>query len=151
MAKVLVIDDEPSIATLVAEIVESYGHEVTIAFNGRQALELIKNIKFDMIVSDIMMPYLNGRDLLAAVRADPRLSGITFVLMSAVTHLAHLDHSIAADAFVVKPFDISVIDKLVMSYLPARPDREDGLPAPFSIPFFPSNRSEQYLSRPNYN
>ncbi len=119
MAKVLVIDDEASIAILVAEIIESYGHEVTIAHNGRQGLELIKTGIFKMVISDIMMPYHNGNDLLKVVRSEGRLANTCFVLMSAVAHLAHLDSEPKADAFVVKPFDISVIDKLVQNFLGA--------------------------------
>ena len=117
MAKVLVIDDEPSIAALVAEIVETYGHEVTIAYNGRQGLELLKSGVFQMVISDIMMPYLNGHDLLDIIRADPKLFDICFILMSAVSHMAHLDHKVEADAFIVKPFDITVIDTLVDTFL----------------------------------
>ncbi len=149
MAKVLVIDDEPSIGALVAEIVESYGHEVTVAYNGRQGLELIKSGVFKMIISDIMMPYINGRDLLDFVRADKRLAKTCFVLMSAVSHLVHLEHKVAADAFIVKPFDINVIDKLITTFLNEKPGLEDGIPASFSfINTTPlRNRQPQYMMR----
>lgn len=126
MAKVLVIDDEPSIAHLVAEVIEEYGHEVTLAYNGRQGLELIKNNDFQLIISDVMMPYVNGRDLLMVIRADPKLTRTTFILMSAVAHLAQLDSKAKADAFVVKPFDISTIEKLVDTFLPSPEGSENG-------------------------
>ncbi|HEX2913652.1 MAG TPA: response regulator [Chloroflexia bacterium] len=117
MAKVLVIDDEPSIATLVAEVIEGYGHEVTIAYNGKQGLELARYGIFELIISDVMMPYLNGRDLLKIVRSDPKLSETKFVLMSAVSHLTGPDHETAPDAFIVKPFDITTVDKVVNNFL----------------------------------
>ena len=132
MAKVLVIDDEPSIATLVAEIIEGYGHEVITASDGRQGLELIKANRFGMVISDIMMPHLSGRELLRVVRADPKLRDIHFVLMSAVENLANLDHKVAADAFIVKPFDISVIDRLVTAFLNDPPPAETSQSAKLS-------------------
>src|SRR6476646_1831277 len=98
MAKVLVIDDEPSIATLVAEIIEGYGHQVCTAFNGLQGLDFIKQNKFDLIVSDIMMPHITGLELLHFIRSEARLASTPFVLMSAVSHLAQLENQYQPEA-----------------------------------------------------
>ncbi len=118
MAKVLVIDDEPSIASLVSEIIESYGHDVSLAFNGQQGLDLIKQRYFDLIISDIMMPHLTGRELLEFVRSQPALARTRFILMSAVAHLSRLMTNAQPDAFLIKPFDITQIDELVEKFLP---------------------------------
>jgi CheY-like chemotaxis protein len=118
MAKVLVIDDEPSIASLVSEIIESYGHEVCLAFNGQQGRDLIKQRYFDLIISDIMMPHMTGRELLNFVRSQPALARTRFILMSAVAHLSRQESKYQPDAFLVKPFDITQIDELVETYLP---------------------------------
>jgi CheY-like chemotaxis protein len=124
MAKVLVIDDEPSIASLVSEIIESYGHEVCLAFNGQQGLDLIKQQYFNLIISDIMMPHLTGRELLNFVRSQPALARTRFILMSAVAHLSRLESKYQPDAFLVKPFDITQIDELVETYLPEPENKE---------------------------
>ncbi|MBN9386507.1 MAG: response regulator [Chloroflexi bacterium] len=118
MAKVLVIDDEPSIATLVAEIIEGYGHHVSIAFNGLQGLEFIKENKFDLIISDIMMPHITGLELLYFVRSNAQLNSTHFVLMSAVAHLSNLENKYQPEDFLVKPFDITRIDEIVQKFLP---------------------------------
>lgn len=118
MAKVLVIDDEPSIATLVAEIIEGYGHLVCTAFNGLQGLDLIKQNKFDLIVSDIMMPHLTGLELLYFIRSEVSLAGTKFVLMSAVAHLSQMESKHQPEDFLVKPFDITRIDEIVQKFLP---------------------------------
>src|SRR3954454_8959469 len=133
MAKVLVIDDEPSIATLVAEIIEGYGHQICTAFNGLQGLDYIKQNRFDLIVSDIMMPHLTGRELLYYVRTHPELARTRFVLMSAVAHLSRLESKYEPDAFLVKPFDIAQIDEIVQNYLP-EPDEDENINFNRSIP-----------------
>lgn len=134
MAKVLVIDDEPSIATLVAEIIEGYGHQICIAFNGLQGLDFIKQNKFDLIVSDIMMPHITGRELLYYVRSQPELAATHFVLMSAVSHLSRLDSTYEPDAFLVKPFDIAQIDEIVQNFLP-EPEDEPTFTPPIPLTF----------------
>lgn len=136
MAKVLVIDDEPSIATLVAEIIEGYGHQVCTAFNGLQGLDFIKQNKFDLIVSDIMMPHITGLELLLFIRSNDQLVQTNFVLMSAVSHLSHLETENRPQAFLVKPFDIASIDEIVEKYLPEPDHNQLFDPAiPFTFQF----------------
>jgi CheY-like chemotaxis protein len=136
MAKVLVIDDEPSIATLVAEIIEGYGHQVCIAFNGLQGLEFIKENKFDLIISDIMMPHITGLELLYFVRSNSQLNSTHFVLMSAVAHLSNLDNKYQPEDFLVKPFDITRIDEIVQKFLPESDENSFfGSSISFNFPF----------------
>jgi CheY-like chemotaxis protein len=140
MAKVLVIDDEPSIASLVSEIIESYGHEVCLAFNGQQGLDLIKQQYFNLIISDIMMPHMTGRELLNFVRSQPALARTRFILMSAVGHLSRQEGKYQPDGFLVKPFDITQIDELVETYLPApenkgKPERSIPVAFPLESPY----------------
>jgi DNA-binding response OmpR family regulator len=117
MIKVLVVDDEPTIATLLADIIEDYGYEVTIAFDGRQGYELAKSGVFRLVISDIMMPHVSGQELCSRIKSEPKASHTQVVLMSAVSHLAHLGSSCAADAFILKPFDISVITQIIERFL----------------------------------
>ena len=70
MSRILVIDDEDVIRGLVAEILESGGHDVTSAESAERALELLEESDFDLVVSDVIMPGLSGLELLEAVRAS---------------------------------------------------------------------------------
>lgn len=117
MIKVLVVDDEPTIATLLADIIEDHGYEVTIAFDGRQGYELAKSGAFQLVITDIMMPHVSGNELCARLKHESRTQGTQVVLMSAVAHLAHLGRNCQADAFILKPFDISVISQIVERFL----------------------------------
>ncbi len=138
MKKVLVIDDEPTIATLLADIIEEYGYEVTIAFDGRQGYELAKNGVYDLIISDIMMPFVSGNELCAKLKQQSKTQNTQVVLMSAVAHMAQLGTNCRADAFILKPFDIGVITRLIEQFL-ERPEAQ-----PFQIPN-PNYETKQYL------
>ncbi len=117
MQKVLVADDEPSIADLLAEVISEKGIEVTIARDGRQAFELAKTGNFDLVVSDVMMPYLDGRELCFNLKENPQTKEIPVILMSAVPTLAKSEKGQLADAFILKPFDIFSVSNLVETLL----------------------------------
>lgn len=64
MATILIIDDEESIRVLLRSALEAAGYEVTEAVNGRQGLELYRHRPMDLVITDILMPEMNGLDLL---------------------------------------------------------------------------------------
>ncbi len=120
MQKVLIIDDEPAIAAVLSEVIESNEVEVTIALDGRQGYELAKSGNFELVISDIMMPYLNGQDLCVKLKQNPLTQKTGVFLMSAVSNLAKEEKSALADAFILKPFDIFSVSYMVASFLKSR-------------------------------
>ena len=80
MSRILVIDDEDVIRGLVTEILETAGHEITSAQSAENALALLEDNEFDLVVSDVIMPGLSGIDLLEAIRA--RRASLPVVLMT---------------------------------------------------------------------
>jgi CheY-like chemotaxis protein len=114
MAKVLIVDDEAPIVDLLADIVEEHGHIALRADNGAKGLALARATHPDLIISDIMMPLLDGYALLSALRSEPDLAQTTVVLVSAGFQrgrqpAAHLQ----ADIYLRKPFDIATIEDLL--------------------------------------
>ena len=100
---VLVVDDETDLAGLLRLLLEGAGYQVATAGDGRAALRLLAEARYDLVLSDVMMPYLDGVGLAAAMRADPALRDTPLVLMSA----AHAGAQAAPHAaFLPKPFDI---------------------------------------------
>lgn len=81
-SRVLVVDDAPDLLEMFGMMLRLSGYDVTVATSAPEALELARNTQFDIIVSDIGMPQMNGYDLARAVRA---LSGYATVPMIAVT------------------------------------------------------------------
>ena len=120
--KVLVVDDEESIAELVQILLEDEGYEVLIVFNGKTALEkLAEGEKVDLIVSDIMMPIMDGWQLCQALHHDPTYRNIPFALMSAVSPIIPngRDSGCHYVAFIKKPFELDELCQTVQELVPA--------------------------------
>lgn len=74
MAKILVFDDEPSILLMLKKMLEKAGHEVDIALNGREGMELFEKNKPDLVITDIIMPQKEGLETIFELRKNnPRL------------------------------------------------------------------------------
>ena len=101
MRTILIVDDESNMRFLLRMILESGGYEVVEAAHGAAALERAKESRPDLVVTDLMMPVMTGRELVERLRAEPETAEIPIVVVSA-NPTAVLD---AADAVIGKPFD----------------------------------------------
>lgn len=102
--QLLVVEDEPCISELVALTLEDAGYTVATAPDGQAALGKLAAADYDLVLSDVMLPHLDGPGLVAAMRRNAALRAIPVVLMSAAPprHLGDVPHA----AFVQKPFDL---------------------------------------------
>jgi len=103
MYKILIADDEQKIREVLREYAEFEGHEVTEAVDGMQAVELVKNNSFDIIIMDIMMPRLDGFSACKEIR---KFSSTPVLMLSArgEEYDKLFGFEIGADDYVVKPF-----------------------------------------------
>jgi len=118
--RVLVVDDDPGIRKMiVAALRRDERYEFFEAPNGRDALEIMRSRRPDVVVLDLMMPILSGWDVLREREHDVRLREIPVIIVSANRDP---DLAIAVDkgicAFLPKPFDIGALSALVRSCLP---------------------------------
>ena len=104
MTKVMVVDDEPAVRELIAAVLQDVGYVVVSARNGQEALELLPAERPEVVVLDIMMPGLDGREVYRRLRAVPGFQDTRVVLISAALR-PNLDDDKGA-AFLPKPFDI---------------------------------------------
>lgn len=104
---VLVVDDDPVILKLLTVNFELEGYDVVAAANGAEALDVVRDRRPVVVVSDIMMPVMNGIDLLKAMSGDAELSVIPVVLLSAKAQVGDVRTGLEAGAadYVTKPFD----------------------------------------------
>jgi len=109
---VLVVDDEPVLRTIVREILHEEGYAVIEAADGRVMLEIMARERPDLVLMDVMMPGLDGRDAYRQLRSRPEHSDIPVVMMSAAVPAHGLDPSIAG--FMAKPFDLTQLIDLVV-------------------------------------
>ena len=101
-SKVLIVDDDPSIRFMLRLIFERAGYEVLEAEHGRAALERLKESRPDVVVTDLMMPVMDGLRLIRRLRSQPDTSTIPIVVVSANPGGAEAART--ADAAVPKPF-----------------------------------------------
>jgi CheY-like chemotaxis protein len=101
---VLVVEDEWVIAEVLAMTLADAGYQVVTAANGRQALASLAETRPDVIVTDTMMPVLDGPGLLAALAADPAHRDIPVILMSALDGAAAAKLVQGHRTFLGKPF-----------------------------------------------
>lgn len=103
MAHILIVDDEDKIRTLIRKYAEFEGHQVSEASNGMEALTLHKKESFDLIIMDIMMPYLDG---LSACREIRKTDDIPIIMLSArgEEYDRISGFQLGVDDYVVKPF-----------------------------------------------
>jgi len=115
---ILVVDDEPNICRALKRALENEGYVVYIAFNGDEALKLVSEKAPDLVILDIMMPGMNGRDIAAKIRAACKSRIVYFSARADLINESDVS-AIAgeADAFIVKPASsqriISVISDLL--------------------------------------
>ena len=104
--KVLVVDDEPEIVTLVESRLKAGGYEVITAINGEEGLKKCKLFKPDIAVLDIMMPGMSGDSLAEAMKDDPALCNIPVIFLTAMVkkHEVPKGQTIGGRYYLAKPF-----------------------------------------------
>lgn len=123
MAKILVVDDEPLLRVMLQDALETAGHAVVVAENGRVALARAKADPPDCILLDIMMPDLDGYETCAALKADPALAAIPVLLVSATSDLRVMDRAeqVGAAAVLPKPVPMEQLHHAVALALEGGP------------------------------
>lgn len=118
--KILVIDDEPMVRSAVGRVLTDEGYTVEFAGDGAAALERLAATPPDAILLDLMMPGMNGRQFLHALRRDLR-SSVPVVVMTAVHGLGQRAISLGATDVVEKPFDVEeLLNKVALAVFRAR-------------------------------
>jgi two-component system chemotaxis sensor kinase CheA len=118
---VLVVEDSITTRTLLKNILETAGYDVVTAIDGLDALTNLKTRTFDIVVSDVDMPRMNGFDLTAKIRSDQKMTDMPVILVTALESLEDRERGIdaGANAYIVKSsFDqsnlLGVIHRLII-------------------------------------
>jgi CheY-like chemotaxis protein len=127
MARILVVDDEPAMRRLLREYLSEAGHSVVEACEAAEAISILLRRDFDLVVTDVQMPYLDGLNLAGAIRADPKTSHIPIVVLTGnvAESVAHRTDDIGA--YLV---DKSSSMDEVVRHIARALARATGMPAP---------------------
>jgi DNA-binding response OmpR family regulator len=125
MPHVLVVDDDPVVADLVAFRLQRLGLEVTVESDGESGLAAARRLRPDLVVLDWLMPRMDGLEVCRALRtdADPALARTPVLLLTAKSQDPDLERGFAAGAtdFIAKPFSTRELVSRVTAALPAVP------------------------------
>jgi len=119
--KILAVDDEPSIVRLIQINLEKQGYQVITAYDGKEALEKIASERPDMVVLDVMMPYMDGFEVLRTLRKEPATRELPVIMLTAKAQDAdvYTGYKDGADSYLTKPFNprelISFVQRIFAS------------------------------------
>lgn len=119
MAKLLIVDDEKAIVDVLEAVLDESGVEIYTAYDGEAALQLAIEHHPDVVLTDIRMPKMDGRQLCAQLRKHAATQSAAIVVLSAVGPGTNL-RDIKPDALIHKPFDLDSVVETVESLLSAR-------------------------------
>lgn len=123
--KVLIVEDEPDIAGSLEARLDLEGYRVLLAKDGQEGVNLARSEKPDLILLDIMIPLLNGFDVLNLLKNDPTTKAIPVIVLTALPHVEDAENAFkaGADEFVNKPYTNERLMQKVWKFLPARRSR----------------------------
>ena len=144
-ATILVVDDDESGRSAMARALRAMGHTLVEAGDGRQAVDLVNQRSFDLVLLDISMPGMDGYEVLRIIRADPRRQGMPVLMVSGLDEISHMVRCIEAGAedFLPKPVDHVLLRARINSLLARRQLRVRELEQ-----FFPPEVARQLIDQP---
>ena len=103
--QILIVEDEVLLAKSLREILEDSGHEVSLAYDGQEGLELARSTPFDLLILDLMLPKLNGFQVARTLRKER--NGIAILMLTAKSDILDRVEGLdsGADYYLTKPFD----------------------------------------------
>jgi DNA-binding NtrC family response regulator len=118
--RILVVDDQESMRTLLRDMLEVIGHEVTLAEGGEQALSVLKETRFDLVLSDLNMPGMDGATLLKAVKSTYNDTPVVIITGYGTFHTEKRVMKEGADGYISKPCTLAKIERTLSSILSAK-------------------------------
>lgn len=112
--RALIVEDDPAIRKLVEKLLARKGIEIDVAHDGRKAIEKLQSSKYDVVILDLMIPEVNGFQVIEFVKANK--INVPIAVVSAVSHqaLTNLDLDVVK-LVISKPFDVDEFTKAVVN------------------------------------
>jgi len=118
---ILIVDDEFGLAEMMRDLLRDYGYDVSLAINGRLALDVLHEQPVDLVITDAMMPVMDGPELASAIRTATELRRIPIVLMTSLPTAAVSPNGLF-DAVLRKPFPPDLLLETLRTCLSDRRD-----------------------------
>jgi CheY-like chemotaxis protein len=129
---VLLVDDEGVIRHLATHVISRLGYEVIVAANGADGLEMARRFRPDIVLTDALMPKMDGRDMCRAIKSDPETAHIKVLLMTSLyTSVRYKNEGFKtylADGYLAKPLDRAQVARVLAEHVPAEKGVAAGRP-----------------------
>ena len=124
----LVVDDDGVSRAVLSNLLERQGHAVVVAKDGAEALKLVGERAFDLIVLDLLMPGMDGFEVVQKLKADPAVKDIPVVMISSAEDMSGIVKSVklGAEDYIFKPFDEVLLKARIDGCLERKRLRERG-------------------------
>lgn len=123
MSSILVIDDDEIIQNVLEKILSKEGHRVEIAKNGKEGLSKLDLIVYDLVITDLMMPYANGFEIISKLKQHPNTANASVIVISSITQEDSIMDSfkLGVDEYIRKPIMVGELLLRVNKLLSSRP------------------------------
>jgi CheY-like chemotaxis protein len=117
--RILVVDDHPDSRDIVVLAMERWGYEVVEARDGREAMAQIESVDFNLVIIDIAMPFMSGREVARSIKSDPRTEHIPILAVTALdtSEIRKICLQAGFNDFLSKPFPIASLKAKVDALL----------------------------------
>lgn len=116
-ARILLVEDDANLSFVIKDNLQKRGYQIIHARDGREALEKVKGSTFDLILLDVMLPYVDGLTVAERVREHNKMIPIVFVSAKSMTEDKLAGFRIGADDYVTKPFNLDELDYKIKVFL----------------------------------
>jgi len=105
MKSILVIDDDEIIQNVLEKVLQKEGFKVEVARNGKEGLGKMDLMPYDLVITDLMMPYANGFEIISKLKQHPNTASAAVIVVSSITHEASVMDSfkLGVDEYIRKP------------------------------------------------
>jgi DNA-binding response OmpR family regulator len=119
--KILVVDDEPDVLLIVKTGMQAEGYDVVTASNGVDALAMVKEEKPDVVILDVMMPLMDGFEVLAKLKEDDATAAVPVIMLTGLSERSKIQKALISGIhfYVVKPFEFEELIQKVRTVLNA--------------------------------
>jgi signal transduction histidine kinase/ActR/RegA family two-component response regulator len=125
---ILVIDDDPAVRDLMLRYLVKSGFHVVVAANGEEGLKLAKRIQPQIITLDVLMPGIDGWEVLRRMKADPELAGIPVIMVTVVDNEI-MGLNLGSSSYLMKPVDRALLSELIEKHRRVRSTSREDIPA----------------------
>ncbi len=121
MANILVIEDDDIMRKVISTVLKNNGYNVILAIDGKEAFEKIKTEDYDIVLTNLMMPYANGLEVISKIRSDPSRKHVSIIVVSSIGNEDSVleAFSLGANDYLKKPIMVGElvirVKKLLLS------------------------------------